>query len=288
MRSSSIADLFPPFTRAVKMLVYVNCAIFLAMFIAASAGGSASALAGAAVGMFGLRPDSVVHGFVWQLFTYSFLHAGLHAGPMHLLFNMLSLWMFGSRLEQDWGMQRFLEFYFFCVIGAAVTTVGVSYTHILGMSPLASTIGASGGIYGLLVAFGVLYSKMRVYVMGIFPIEARWFAIIWVALALFGALSQGGGVNNVAHLGGALFGYIYLKALPRRGLKLAGSEGYYGVRNRYQRWKRRRMAKKFEVFMRQHDRKQYFDEYGNFRAPTEEERRRDEENGKGGGSSWVN
>jgi membrane associated rhomboid family serine protease len=199
---------------------------------------------------------------------------------------MLSLWMFGSRLEQDWGRQRFLEFYFFSVIGGGLCTVAISYAHVLGMDPRIPTVGASGGIFGLLVAFGILYAKMRVYIYGIFPIEARWLAIIWIALAVYAALASTGNVNEIAHLGGALFSYIYLKALPRRGLQFATSEGYYGIRNKYQRWKRRRMAKKFEVFMKQHDRKQYFDEYGNFRPPTEEERRRDEEKGKGSG--WVN
>src|SRR6185436_17039859 len=97
---------------------------------------------------------------------------------------------------------------------AAVTTIAVSYTHILGMSPTVTTVGASGAIYGLIVAFGMLYSRMRIYVFGIFPLEARVFAAIWIALALFQALGSRGDVNNVAHLGGALFGYIYLKLMP--------------------------------------------------------------------------
>jgi membrane associated rhomboid family serine protease len=273
---------FPPFTRTVKTLVITCLAIWLVMFILTRSGfGVVSATVDA---YFALTPALVMHGYVWQLITYSFLHASLG----HVFFNMLSLWMFGSRLEQDWGRQRFLEFYLFCVIGGALCTIAVSYAGILGMDPRVPTVGASGGIFGLLVAFGILYSRMRVYIYGIFPIEARWLAIIWVGLAAYAALASTGNINEIAHLGGALFGYIYLKALPRGGLKFATSEGYYGVRNRYQRWKRRRMAKKFEVFMRQHDRKQYFDEYGNFRPPTDEERRRDEENGKGSGSGWVN
>lgn len=273
---------FPPFTRSVKAIVIACVAIWIGMFIIDRAG--YGDVYRTIVDLFALRPVDVLHGKMWQLVTYSFLHAGLG----HIFFNMLSLWMFGSRLEQDWGRQRFLEFYFFCVIGGGLSTVLVSYAHILGMDPRVPTVGASGGIFGLLVAFGVLYSRARVYVWGIFPIEARWLAIIWVGLALYAALASTGSVNEIAHLGGALFGYIYLKALPHRGLKFATSEGYYGLRNRYQRWKRRRMARKFEVFMKQHDRKQYFDEYGNYRAPTETERKRDEENGKGSGSGWVN
>lgn len=273
---------FPPFTRTVRMLVIASVAIWLGMFILSRAG--FGQITNAIDAIFGLTPVAVMHGYVWQLVTYSFLHAGIG----HIFFNMLSLWMFGSQLEQDWGRQRFLEFYFFCVIGGALCTVAASYAGILGMDPRVMTIGASGGIFGLLVAFGILYAKMRVYIYGIFPIEARWLAIIWVALAAYAALASTGNINEIAHLGGALFGYIYLKVLPRRGLKFATSEGYYGFRNRYQRWKRKRMAKKFEVFMREHDRSKYFDEYGNFRAPSDAERKRDEENEKGSGSGWVN
>jgi membrane associated rhomboid family serine protease len=267
---------FPPFTRAVKVLVFLNLGIFLLTFFAG--------LTGAPLGqslqrVFGLHPVSVVGGWVWQVVTYSFLHEGV----MHILFNLLGLWMFGSRLEQDWGRQRFLEFYFFCVIGAAVSTVGISYTQVLGMSPHAVTVGASGGIYGLLIAFGILYANTRVYVYGIFALPAKVFAAIWIGLALVGALSVGGGVNHVAHLGGALFGFLYIKFMPRDGLRFAMSESYYGTINRYHRWRRRQAAKKFEVYMKRHDRSKFFDEYGNYRSPDIE--KKDDGEGKGG---WVN
>jgi membrane associated rhomboid family serine protease len=278
---SSVDYGFPPFTRTVKALVFINLGLFLLTFVL---GNGAPELAFTLIQLFGLKPEAVVHGWVWQLFSYGFLHAGIG----HVLFNMLSVWMFGSRLEMDWGRQRFLEFYFFSMVGAAVTTVAVSYTHVLGMSPGVVTVGASGAIYGLIVAFGVLYSRMRVYVFGIFPLEARVFAAIWIALALFQALGSRGDVNNVAHLGGALFGYIYLRFMPRRGFQYATSEGYYSLLNRYHRWQRRRAAKKFEVFMKQHDRRQYFDEFGNYRDPATHEKK-DDENGKGSsGGGWVN
>lgn len=275
---------FPPFTRAVKYLIYANIAVFLALFFAARAGGDASAW----IRIFGLSPVAVLHGAVWQVVTYSFFHSGVS----HILFNMLSLWMFGSRLELDWGLQRFLEFYFFCVVGAALSTIAISYTGVLGMSPAVTTVGASGGIFGLLVAFGILYAEARVYIYGIFAIKAKIFVTIWIALALFGAISERGDVNNIAHLGGALFGYLYLKLLPGRGgMRYAASEGYYGVLNRFHRWKRKRMARKFEVYMRENDRSKYFDEFGNYRDPDQKdpEPRSKEEDGKGNsGGGWVN
>jgi membrane associated rhomboid family serine protease len=226
----------------------------------------------------GLLPIAVTHGYLWQLVTYSFIHSGI----FHILFNMLSLWLFGATLEQEWGSRRFYEFYFFCVVGAALVTVVMAYTHVLGMRTDIPTVGASGGIYGLIVAFGVLYSEMRIFVYGIFPIKAKWFAIIWVGIALLGTLGGPQGVANIAHLGGALFGYIYLKALPRRGMQFAMSEGYFGLRNRYHKWKRRQAAKKFEVYMRQHDRNEFFDEHGNYRDPD------NKSDGEGDRGKWVN
>jgi membrane associated rhomboid family serine protease len=276
MRTSSFG--FPPFTPAVKKLVYINLGVFFLLLVL---GSTAPDIARSFETIFGLLPQAVLHGFIWQLVTYSFIHAGI----FHILFNMLALWMFGSTLEQDWGLRRFMEFYFFCVVGAALITILMSYTHLLGMSPAMVTVGASGGIYGLIVAFGILYAEARIYIYGIFPIKAKWFAIIWVALAAFGALQDRGSIANIAHLGGALFGYIYLKMLPRRGMQFAVSEGYFGLRNRYHKWKRRQAAKKFEVYMSKHDRNEYFDEHGNYRDPNEAKRK---ENGEGGTGKWVN
>ena len=284
IRNMSFA--FPPFTPAVKMLVYVNSGIYFGAVLLRTV---APVFVEKMYAWLGLVPYAVIHGYpgvpipaIWQLLSYSFLHDP--TGILHILFNMLSLWMFGASLERDWGKQRFLEFYFFCVAGAALTTIVLSFTGVLGMSPLAMTVGASGGIYGLLVAFGILYAEQRVYIYGIFPIKAKIFAAIWVGLALFGALKETGGVANVAHLGGAAFGFIYVRWLPKRGFQLAGSEGYYGFLNRYHKWKRRQAAKKFQVYMGKHNRSQYFDEHGNYREPG---------NGKGNGkgddpSKWVN
>ena len=129
-RTSSMGLSFPPFTPAVKQLLIANCAIFL-LFAVFGAFDSTALIAGWLYGHFGLQGYAVVHGEVWQLITYAFLHAGL----LHLLFNMLALWMFGAQLEVDWGYSLFMQFYFFCVVGAALTTVAVSFTGILGVSP---------------------------------------------------------------------------------------------------------------------------------------------------------
>jgi hypothetical protein len=117
-----------------------------------------------------------------------------------------------------------------------------------------------------------------------FLIKAKYMVAVLIFIALAGALQNahtpGQSVAYFAHLGGALFGFIYLKFMPRRGLASATSERYFGLRNAYYRWKRRRAARKFEVYMRKHDKQDYFDEYGNYRPP-------DKKNG-GPKSPWVN
>jgi hypothetical protein len=191
--------------------------------------------------------------------------------------------MFGSQEEADWGSPRFAEFYFFCVVGAALVTLAVAYANI-GMTPMTPTVGASGGIYGLLIAFGMLYGDREVFLFPFpFSMRAKYLVgiIIFVVIIATFQPSQGG-VANFAHLGGLLFGFLYIKFMPRRGLGFATSEKYFGLRNSYYRWRRKQAAKKFEVYMRQHDRKVTFDEHGNYVPPDE-----DKKNG-GSKSGWVN
>ncbi|HEU5451657.1 MAG TPA: rhomboid family intramembrane serine protease [Terriglobales bacterium] len=277
----------PPFYGAVKWLVIVNSAIYLLMLVVQ---GVAPGVARGIYALGYLTPTAVMHGWIWQLVSYSFFHLGL----FHILFNMITLWMFGALLEQGgWRSNQFYEFYFTCVVGAAVTTIAVSYLGLvapftwLGVTPLTATAGSSGGIYGIMIAVAVLYgdSEFMMFPLPI-TIRAKYLVAIFVFISLAGALQGGRGesVANFAHLGGALVGYLYLKLLPRGGLMFATSERYYGVRNSYYRWKRRRAAKKFEVYMRKHDRSEFFDEYGNYRDP------KDKEKGNGGSSNsnWVN
>ena len=292
-RGFSTTLAFPPFTRAIKMLVIANTAVFLLMKLFE---GVAPVIYGNIFAFAQLRPIDVVHGSIWQLATYSFLHMGF----FHILFNMLTLWMFGAQLESDWGRNQFLEFYFFCVAAAALTTVVVAYVGtipaagFLGVTPLTPTVGASGGIFGVMVAFAVLYGEQQ-FMLFPFPfmIKAKYLVAILVLIALAGAFQgmgpghRGESVAYFAHLGGALFGYLYLRFVPRRGLAYLTSERYFGFRNGYYKWKRRRAARKFEVYMRDHGREVYFDEYGNYRGPDTAPPPPDKKNG-GGKSGWVN
>ncbi len=280
---------FPPFTRAVKYLVIANAAIYLLQLIL---GAIAPSTAAYVTAFFALIPVAVTHGYIWQLVTYAFLHAGL----FHVLFNMLTLWMFGSQLERGWGYRQFMEFYFYCAISAALVTISVSYLgtvsafDFLGITPRTITVGASGAIYGLMVAFAVLYGDQEFMLFPLpFMIRAKYLVGILLFISLAGAFQgmgpgrRGESVAYFAHLGGALFGWIYVRFFPRKGIFFGSSEKYFSIRNSYYRWKRRRAARKFEVYMKKQDRAEYFDEYGNYRPPEE---------GKGNGETrrppWVN
>ena len=276
-RGTTMSLSFPPFTRAVKQLLIANAAIFL---VQALLGVFAPKPGQVVQVLLQLRPEDVIHGWIWQMVTYMFLHAGL----WHILFNMLALWMFGAQIEQDWGYNLFLQFYFFCGIGAALVTIAVSFTGLLQASPYTATVGASGAIFGLLLAFGVLHGNSEIMLFPIpFLMKARYFVIglifVEVILTLSSARQPGESTAYMAHLGGLLFGYIWLKFVPRRGFGFATSEKFYGLRNSYYRWKRKRAARKFEVYMRKHDRtdyrhEDYFDEEGRMRDPSARDRQK--------------
>lgn len=150
--------------------------------------------------------------FVWQLISYQFIHGGF----MHLFFNLFALWMFGAELENLWGSRRFLFYYLLSGIGA-----GIIQLYIAPMfSTPAPTIGASGAIYGILLAFGLTFPDRPIFMFPLFiPIPAKFFVLIFAGIELLtGITSSGGGVAHFAHLGGALTGYLLIKFGDKTGL----------------------------------------------------------------------
>jgi membrane associated rhomboid family serine protease len=139
--------------------------------------------------------------FLWQLATYIFLHGGI----THLLFNFLALWMFGGELESYWGSRKFLGYFLFCGIGAGICTVVFTPYQFI------PVIGASGAIYGILLAFGWLFPNRLIYIYFLFPIPAKYMVIIFGLIELFSSMEgTGGGVAHLTHLGGLLFGLFYM------------------------------------------------------------------------------
>ena len=186
--------------------------------------------------VFGVVPADVIERYrLWQPITYMFMHAG----PTHILFNMLGIWMFGVELERLWGTKFFLRYYAVTGIGAAITTI---LAALLPFTITASTydtvtVGASGALFGILLAFAMYYPERPILMALIFPTPAKYFVIIIGALSYF---SSPGGVAHAAHLGGLIFGYLYLQG-GRGGLTAE-------MKYRYLKWKMNRLRRKFDVY----------------------------------------
>jgi membrane associated rhomboid family serine protease len=154
--------------------------------------------------------QGIPHFQLWQLVTYSFLHDPNNFA--HILLNMYALWLFGTRMEYAWGPKAFTVYYFFCVCGAGLVQLFVS-TYNAGEGGLYPTIGASGGVFGILLAFGLTFPNERL--MLIFPpviLKAKWLVIIYGAIELFaGVTGTAEGVAHFAHLGGMFFGYLLIQ-----------------------------------------------------------------------------
>ena len=152
------------------------------------------------IDFFGLVPRLVVtKGYVWQLVTYMFLHGGF----WHILLNMFIIYMFGSALEQVWGSDRFLKYYFACGLGAAAFSFIFSFNT--------TVIGASGAGYGILLAYAMLFPYTEIYVWGLFPVRARTLVIFLIVIEFVSGITGGDGIAHFAHLGGMAAGFLYLK-----------------------------------------------------------------------------
>jgi membrane associated rhomboid family serine protease len=211
---------------AVKVLISANVAIFLLNVIVP-----------AMTLRLGLLPAAVFEQLaVWQPVTYMFLHST--GGFGHILFNMLALWMIGTELERTWGTRFFVKYYFITGIGAAATSLLLSlFSDTVYYSV---TVGASGAIYGLLLAFA-MYFPHRMLILFIFPVPARIAVTILGAIAFLSSMGgPGGGVAHSAHLGGLVVGYVYLKGLRARPLD--------ELKYRYLRWKMGRARSRFDVY----------------------------------------
>src|SRR5947208_585685 len=187
-----------PLSTAMKALIAANVAIFVAQVFFPIV-----------TELLGLHPRDVVRFSLWQPATYMFLHGGI----FHIVFNMLALWMFGAELERIWGTRYFLKYYFVTGVGAAALTVIFSllpfgFAHQVQRSVI---IGASGAIYGLLLAYAMYFPDRPFYMYLLFPVPAKIFVAIMGGIAFVSSLSESGGTANATHLGGLVVGYFFLK-----------------------------------------------------------------------------
>jgi membrane associated rhomboid family serine protease len=202
---------------------------------------------------FTLIPNWVVDKFaIWQLVTYLFLHGDV----FHILMNMIILWMFGGELERHWGTKEFTRFYFICGIGAGIVHLLVSMLVI--NTPMISVIGASGAIYGLLMAYGVLFPNRIITLLLLFVlpinIKAKYLVMIVGLISLFhGLASTQGGVAHFAHLGGMLVGFLYLKLGSQRSYEGLPFKPRSAGRGPFGKWMRQRAEsrRKMQIVRRQ-------------------------------------
>jgi membrane associated rhomboid family serine protease len=229
------------FPTGLKWLLIVNIGLFVLTYVLQTSRADVFLLQN-----FALVPAQVVQTFaIWQLVTYMFLHAGIG----HILWNMLGLWMFGAEIERLWGTAKFLRFYFICGICAGITVVIAAYLFGGVNVP---TVGSSGAVYAILMAYALLFSDRTILFGFVIPMKAKYFVMIIGAILLFQSYSatlggQGGGIAVVAHLGGLVAGYLLLRG--RRLQSQIRQPIVSGIRD----WKLRRAKKKFEVYLRNRD-----------------------------------
>ena len=224
-----------PMTPAIKALILANIVVFIATSIAPSF---------RLQNIFGLLPSAVFGSFeVWRVVTYMFLHHDI----FHILFNMLALWMFGVELERTWGSRFFTTYYFVTGVGAALTTLVVSIMPGFDWMYGIPTIGASGAVYGILLAFALYFPHTPIILFFVFPVPARYAVMIMGGIALLSSTQGPGGVAHSAHLGGLVAGYLYLKG-PR--MKGTGSRVHplAELQYRFLKWRINRSRKRFDVY----------------------------------------
>jgi membrane associated rhomboid family serine protease len=226
------------FPTGVKWLVITNVAVYLVYFFGSWMRGEPIFTS------LELMPSAVIHGALWQLVTYLFLHS--LTSFSHILFNMLMLWMFGTPIEQTWGTRRFLQYYFVCGIGAGVCVVLVNLAF---GSPYQRVLGASGAIYGLLLAFGMLFPNQTVLLSFLFPIKAKYMVMIFGAIAFLSSFQSGSTVSNLAHLGGMAFGFAYMKT--QFGSRI-GNGFDFAFQRRWKEYRLQRAKNKFKVYLKKH------------------------------------
>jgi membrane associated rhomboid family serine protease len=262
-RSNTIPLSFPPFAGVVRKLVLWNVGIFFTLLVL---GRLVPDVGGALVNILQLQPLAVARGEIWQLGTYCFIHLGL----WEILFAMLTLWFCGSLLEGAYGGRWLKELYFTSAIGGALVASAISFTHLLGLSPYASSSGAWAGIFGVMIAIAI---RMGDTEFMLFPlpitIRAKYLVAIYILIAVAILFMNHGAFSALLQLSGALCGWLYVRRAPRRGIAFGFGEWYFGMRNAYYRAKRRHAAKKFEVYMGKQGRKVNFDKEGRYVDPDE-------------------
>ena len=272
-RSGPITMTFPPFAGATRKLVLANVVVF---FTLALMGWLAPGITQLLTLGLALEPVRFVTGMLWQPFTYAFVHEGI----TNILFGMLTLWFTGSLLEGAYGSRWIYELFFSSTIGGALIASAISFTQVFALDPRNVAIGAWAGIFGMLVAIGMIFGDQEFLLFFLIRLKAKYMVTIYILIAVAVLLKGGDRFGALLQLSGALCGYLFVRFAPRRGLAFGVTERYFGLRNGYYRWKRRRAARKFEVYMKGPNREVHFDKDGRYVDPDDRRNPKDK--------SWMN
>jgi membrane associated rhomboid family serine protease len=255
----------PPFEGATRRIVLLCLGVF---FAAAILGWVLTPVQFQAIfqHLF-LTPRDVVRGDIWELVTYIFMPFD----PIGELFTLIFLWFVGAMLEEERGSRWLYEMFFTAAIGGAVIASALSFTHILDLSDTNTGFGLFAGLYGLLIAVLVWMGDREFILFFVIRLKAKYFVIIYLLFDTARLLLHDRPFDTLLNLSGAFCGFLFIKHVPRRGLTYLLSERYFSLRNDYYRSKRRRAARKFEVYMRSRNREVHFDRNGKYVEPDDKD-----------------
>ena len=259
-RSQATTLSLPPFAGVTRRLILINVAAFFAVAVLEWV---SPRVLNTLVSHLILVPAAVLRGEIWQLATYSLVEPSL----LGILFGSLTLWFAGSLLEGSFGSQWVLELYAVSAIGGGLLASLLSFTHVFGLRPDLAATGAWAAIFGLLMAIAMRFGDQEFLLWFVLRLKAKYMVAIYLLIAVAVLLKQGNPLGALLQLTGALAGFLYVRFAPRRGLASGFSEWGYSLRNDYIRARRRRAARKFEVYMRKQNREVRFDADGRYIEP---------------------
>jgi membrane associated rhomboid family serine protease len=264
----------PPFRGAVRQIILASIAIYIVILLLMS---FAPAIGTALLTIGALDPEHIRHGWVWQFVTYAFMYVD----PLDFALSLVGIYFLGTAVEQRIGHSRFYSLFFTSIILSGVAGYVLSFSHVIAQG---KAFGSGAAANAILMVF-YLFNRNAPIMLFPIPIQipAKWIVIGTAIIETAYLLLYHFHIFYCILLLGLGAGYIWYSAFFRRQFSLGISERFYGIRNSYYRWKRRRAARKFEVYMRQHNRTVTFDEHGNYVPPDE----KNKENG-GSKSGWVN
>lgn len=214
-------SVFPP---VIKNLLIINGVVFFVKLMMKNITIDGVYAEDIIIRWFALMPIGTGYFEIWQLITYQFLHGGFS----HILFNMFALWMFGMEIENQWGGRKFLIFYLLCGVGAGLLHLFIS-PLLTGAAP---TIGASGAVYGIMAAFALIYPNRLIYLYFFIPIKAKYLITFLILMEFMLVDSVGSGVAHLAHLGGAIVGFIFVMLDDRTNVELKDTINILKTRRR--------------------------------------------------------